>query len=209
MAVLMTLFFAVFTLTFLSAVCVLLDIIFYGKLTMPNLNIFIYNAVGGATDEAGAATGDELYGVEPLSYYLKNLVLNFNGVALLSAVYPLAYVLRVATGTATKKSHVCLATVFPLLLWLLLLFSRPHKEERFLFPIYHLIAFSAALTLSYAGDALPKGPKGGWPRSAFQSFFVPLVAIAFAVVSFGRTEALSHNYGAPVAIYTNLYVRGG
>ena len=44
----------------------------YGVWTSPTYNIFTYNAAGG---------GDELYGVEPVSYYVKNLLLNLNAAA--------------------------------------------------------------------------------------------------------------------------------
>jgi len=46
----------------------LLDFKFYGKITSPTLNILLYNAIGGS--------GDELYGVEPASYYVRNLFFN-------------------------------------------------------------------------------------------------------------------------------------
>lgn len=52
----------------LVAVCAALppiavDMIMYKKFTLPWLNILMYNALAGS--------GDELYGVEPASYYLK------------------------------------------------------------------------------------------------------------------------------------------
>ncbi|KAL3912155.1 MAG: hypothetical protein SGARI_001303 [Bacillariaceae sp.] len=45
----------------------------YGRIVSPVWNILIYNTASG---------GDELYGVEPFSYYVKNLILNLNYVAL-------------------------------------------------------------------------------------------------------------------------------
>eukprot|EP00531_Pseudo-nitzschia_arenysensis_P005771 CAMPEP_0116129956 /NCGR_PEP_ID=MMETSP0329-20121206/8200_1 /TAXON_ID=697910 /ORGANISM="Pseudo-nitzschia arenysensis, Strain B593" /LENGTH=78 /DNA_ID=CAMNT_0003624257 /DNA_START=232 /DNA_END=465 /DNA_ORIENTATION=- len=55
----------------------LVDYHFYGRLVSPSLNILVYNTQAG---------GDELYGVEPLSYYIKNLLLNFNYVAIAGAI---------------------------------------------------------------------------------------------------------------------------
>ncbi|GFS10463.1 mannosyltransferase [Elysia marginata] len=43
---------------------------FYGKLVVAPLNIILYNVISGH--------GPELYGVEPLSYYIINGFLNFN-----------------------------------------------------------------------------------------------------------------------------------
>lgn len=39
-------------------------------------------------------------------------------------------------------------TLAPMYIWILIFFSQPHKEERFLFPIYPLICLSAAVALS-------------------------------------------------------------
>ncbi len=39
-------------------------------------------------------------------------------------------------------------TLSPMYLWMLVFFTRPHKEERFLFPIYPLICLSGAVALS-------------------------------------------------------------
>lgn len=39
-------------------------------------------------------------------------------------------------------------TLAPMYLWMLIFFSQPHKEERFLFPIYPLICLSGAVALS-------------------------------------------------------------
>ena len=198
LATIVTLLFAVFTLVFFSFVAAVQDYRFYGKITIPNVNIFLYNAIGGATDEAGAKTGDELYGVEPAMYYVKNLVVNAALVPFLAAMYPVLYVVKAVVGrNATEQDHVCFTIFVPLLLWFGLLFSRPHKEERFLFPVYHLLAFGGAMTLDMVGKWGGRGVK----------IVVPSLIGLSAVLSFGRIGALAHNYGAPVAVYTALYDR--
>lgn len=143
-------------------------------LTFPPLNIFLYNAIpsGG---------GDELYGVEPWHYYVKNLMLNLNiggGVfALLLALPTICFEAiclwrekRWGLGNGKEKndsarvnnnnnnsnstipiilspSLFLIPILAPALLWLLLLFSRPHKEERFLQPIYgHMAVIGAVVT---------------------------------------------------------------
>ncbi|MFH4984880.1 hypothetical protein AB6A40_011589 [Gnathostoma spinigerum] len=49
---------------------VIVDTFFYGKPVLAPLNIVLYNVL--------SSHGPDLYGVEPLSYYLKNLILNWN-----------------------------------------------------------------------------------------------------------------------------------
>lgn len=89
----------------------------------PTLNILLYNVL------PAAGRGDNLYGVEPPSYYLKNLFLNLGlawPLAALSAVVLVAD--HVLAGLTLPVSSVK-GTVIALsaLLWLLVLFSRPHK----------------------------------------------------------------------------------
>lgn len=84
----------------------------------------LYNAIGGS--------GDELYGVEPASYYVLNLVLN------MGLAWPLAVLLPVVL-VASLPVRALRETVAPQLLgtgavlvgqaalWLAVLFSRPHK----------------------------------------------------------------------------------
>ena len=56
-----TLVFAVTCSAVLSFSCLLVDYNYYGVLTVPNLNIFMYNAVGDLSGEDGGVdTGDEV-----------------------------------------------------------------------------------------------------------------------------------------------------
>ncbi|KAJ8599306.1 hypothetical protein CTAYLR_008842 [Chrysophaeum taylorii] len=96
------------------------DAWFYGGNESPLLNVVRYNSNGG----------DELYGVAPASFYLKNLLLNVN-----VAVF----------GLAHKNAA-------PAMLWLAVLAARPHKEERFTYPAYASLYDAAArLPLSFLG----------------------------------------------------------
>lgn len=66
--------------------------------------------------------------------------------------------LRPSTPCHNKCAHVFPAvqnlgrpywlTLSPMYLWMLVFFTRPHKEERFLFPIYPLVCLSGAVALS-------------------------------------------------------------
>lgn len=80
----------------------------------------MYNAIG-------SATGDELYGVEPASYYFKNLFLN-TGVALpLMLCCPVVAALDFALTKRRDLDNTFLTIAVSTLLWIVVLFSRPHK----------------------------------------------------------------------------------
>ena len=164
----------------------------YGRWTSATLNIFEYNAAGG---------GDELYGVEPVSYYVKNLVLNFNVVVPLG-VLGMPLLMAVGRGDWTLVS-VMLA---PLLLWLSITVPRPHKEERFLFPMYPILCFAAAwcvdASIGLMDLVLAKVLRQG--KSKIRTGIHAFVAMIACTFSLSRTIALSQYYMAPIAIYTNL-----
>jgi alpha-1,2-mannosyltransferase len=146
---------------------VLLDNQYYQRWTSATYNIFAYNAAGG---------GDELYGVEPASYYIKNLLLNLTLVAPLAMpALPLLILSRIykskSTTTTSEKQEQehekqeqrllndkeeeeketsnwwdLVSILSSFYLWLLILVPRPHKEERFLFPIYPVLCLAAIMT---------------------------------------------------------------
>ncbi|KAL7581607.1 hypothetical protein ACA910_022163 [Epithemia clementina (nom. ined.)] len=168
----------------------------YGRWTLATLNIFTYNAAGG---------GDELYGVEPASYYVKNLLLNWNIVAPLAViVMPLLMMILLVAGRRQRDWWNLTVMVFaPLLLWLAITVPRPHKEERFLFPIYPILCLGAvwALDTLIEGIALvlsrPQSPR-------IRIFLHSMVWVVAACLSLSRTIALSKYYSAPISIYSKL-----
>jgi alpha-1,2-mannosyltransferase len=98
------------------------------------LNILLYNAIGGS--------GDELYGVEPATYYLLNLTLNAGLAWPLALLSPLAVLVRcIQTGgcpiplgqggvvdpEGLKRLFDGLVVLTQAGIWLGILFSRPHK----------------------------------------------------------------------------------
>ncbi|KAK6735534.1 hypothetical protein RB195_018628 [Necator americanus] len=125
---------------------------------MAPLNIVLYNVF--------SEHGPDLYGTEPISFYLKNLILNWNIVALLSPLaLPLSGLNYLCSWKALEKHKKWGIPVrlsywrhySPLFLlfasfstWCIIFFNQPHKEERFLFPIYPLIALMAAVALDSA-----------------------------------------------------------
>ncbi|CAB9499947.1 Alpha-1,2-mannosyltransferase ALG9 [Seminavis robusta] len=179
----------------IQAVALIVDFQQYGIWTSPNLNIFRYNAQSG---------GDELYGVEPTSYYIKNLLLNFNGVAILAMCSAVVVMIAMAMGKQQNQS-ILLVLLSPLYIWLAILVPRPHKEERFLFPIYPLICFGAVITADGLLDALfsvlVKIAKEPHYRIALHG----IVWIPMAVLSMLRILALHKYYAAPLSIYAALH----
>jgi len=92
--------------------------------TSPTLNILLYNAIGGS--------GDELYGIEPVSYYVLNLALNMGLAWPLAVLLPVVLVLSVPFRSLQERATPELLGAGAVLvgqaaLWLVVLFSRPHK----------------------------------------------------------------------------------
>lgn len=58
------------------------DFLYYRKFVCAPCNIVLYNVFGGDRSS-------ELYGTEPASFYVVNLLLNFNVVAVLLALAPM------------------------------------------------------------------------------------------------------------------------
>jgi alpha-1,2-mannosyltransferase len=103
------------------AVAVLaVDSYLYGKKTFPPLNILLYNALSG--------NGDELYGVEPASYYVKNLLLTLGLSILMAALGAVVVAYRMAflpRAIVYRSEEVVL--LISAVMWIGVLMSRPHK----------------------------------------------------------------------------------
>ncbi|XP_015126194.1 alpha-1,2-mannosyltransferase ALG9 [Diachasma alloeum] len=133
--------------TVLSGIVVLapmiwLDSMCYGKLVIAPLNLIAYNVF--------TSHGPDLYGTEPFSFYFINGFLNFNFVFIGALVAPLALLSIWAVVPARPRHRYCLpywVSLAPLYLWITVMFIQPHKEERFLFPIYPMICLGGAITV--------------------------------------------------------------
>jgi len=194
--------------TIIQLIVCIIDYQWYQALTVPSLNIFMYNAAAG---------GDELYGIEPASYYLKNLALNFNFTLGLALAAPFAVLVNKRKqdddnngASSTPSFWLRLAVISPLLLWFLLIGPRPHKEERFVFPVYPLIVLVGAIGLENMirlTDALWDKPVSSSSRGGkrqIQKWLRATALIVCAMFSSLRMLALFHFYSAPVQLYTAL-----
>ena len=203
-----------------------IDYKYYGRLVSPLWNIIVYNTKAG---------GDELYGIEPFSYYIKNLIVNFNYVAVVGvlAFIPLLTMVVVLLPYAKQKKRTLLLVLdgcclmLPLYLWLGVVMPRPHKEERFLYPIYPCLCLGAAVVsvvsvqtgmhYYYGYSTLSSSPSpsmiittkqeqskedSGRRRSSL--IVLLLIWIPAAIISSARLLALSKYYTGPLRLYSQL-----
>ncbi|KAL3675053.1 hypothetical protein R1sor_025001 [Riccia sorocarpa] len=188
-------FFAGFSTSILTlVVSALVDNQFYGKLTSSVFNLVVYNVVGGG-DSA-------LYGVEGPLFYLRNGFNNFNFALILALVFLVLAALRV------NKYGPLLVVVSPVYLWLSFMSLQPHKEERFLYPIYPLICLAAAAFIEIIPQLMPT-PKFYPPNEEPAMVMVgkilrPVTLAAILVLSYSRTMSLLYGYSAPMQVYRQL-----
>lgn len=143
----------------------LVDWHYYGRVVVPALNTVVYNVF--------SAEGPTLFGVEPWHYYVLNLLLNLNIWFLFAVAAPLL---------ACRAKRPILLTALTLVASLALFSSQAHKEERFMYHLYPLVALCAAYVL----QMLP---------------FQHLILVAGALVGASRHAAVVTNYGAPEAVF--------
>jgi alpha-1,2-mannosyltransferase len=188
-----------------------IDTLAYGKLSIVPWNIIQYNLLGGAN------RGPDLYGTSPWHFYLLNLNLNFNVITPFALVslpaLAITYVfdrkrLGVTPASSTQSSPFTLLVfrLAPFYLWLGILTSQAHKEERFMFPAYPLLCFNAAVTLylvrgwmEVAFISATKSPYRASKTSIFRTFTSSVIFTA-AAISASRIVALYVNYHAPLSL---------
>ena len=118
------------------------DYFFYHRLVVYPFRLATYNIFGGS------GKGPNIFGTEPWHYYIRNLLINFNlWFVLAVAVLPLVLYQRRVSGTPSSRLPFfrTMVTISPFYLWLAIFTLQPHKEERFMYPIYPCLALNAAL----------------------------------------------------------------
>lgn len=161
-----------------SSIVTTIDSIFYGKFTVVPLNIVTYNVFA-----AGEKSGPNIFGVEPWHYYVQNLLLNFPITTLIFAIIGFTHL-----------------SIWPisgsLFIWFNVFFAQPHKEERFLYPIYGIISLLSAVGLYHVSSTIR------WNRIKKLLKFV--IFGLTLLQSMARIIALVNNYTAPIQIYAAL-----
>merc|ERR1711962_1606859 len=180
---------------------VAIDSHYYGKTVLAPLNIVLYNVFGGG--------GPDLYGVEPWTFYFINGLLNFNIVFIMALVsLPVCVILGRMTGEHEHPLKIPVwLTLSGLYIWVIIFFTRPHKEERFLFPVYPLILLNAVLCLSKfqkACDYFFSAKEKIRHYADSTNWFAGFLVVVFSILSLSRSAALFTGYHAPLDVYPQL-----
>ncbi|CAI9754965.1 unnamed protein product [Fraxinus pennsylvanica] len=177
----------------LMAFSVYVDYFYYGKWTSSVLNLLIYNVVGGGESH--------LYGTEGLLFYLRNGFNNFNFCFILALLF-------IAILPIAKKKYApdLLVIISPIYIWLAFMSLQPHKEERFLYPIYPLICVAAAAVIESFPDLFRDkyNPNDNSLLVVIAKGLRPLVLGLILCASHARTFSLTNGYSAPLEIYKHL-----
>lgn len=186
---------------------IILDSSYFGKLVMAPVNIVMYNVF----KKDG---GPNLYGTEPFTFYIFNGFLNFNVIWLMALLTPVALVVgHFVVPSRTKQTTLTLPyhlSLLPFYLWLAVMVVQPHKEERFLFPIYPLISLCGAITLDISQKIFFRIKSSivkintathYLNHTTFIAVFVVVVSVLFNV---SRILALYRNYHAPMDTFMEL-----
>lgn len=181
---------------------VLTDSALYHRLTSVPLNIVLYNVF------SDSSRGPDIYGTEPWHFYIRNLLINFNiWFVLAFASLPIT-VLHHLTPLAAKRpvsyrtglARTVLFTL-PFYLWLAIFTIQPHKEERFMYPIYPALALNAAI--AFHTLLIWLGRVKYLPTSA-KLALTGGILIAATLAGVLRTALLATGYTAPLRIYREV-----
>lgn len=183
----------------------LIDSSYFGRIVIAPLNLIFYNVF--------TSHGPNLYGTEPLSYYFINGFLNFNVIWLLALITPIMLLLGYYFVPAKSKSTFYLPpwlSLAPFYLWLLVFLLQPHKEERFLYPIYLMVGLCGSISLDVIQklffriktwhSALPPGTH----YLDHTMWISAIVMIISTTLGLSRIVALYYNYHAPLDLMMEL-----
>ncbi|PSS29616.1 hypothetical protein PHLCEN_2v2764 [Hermanssonia centrifuga] len=199
-------------LLFIPVVAV--DTLFYGKLTVVPWNIIKYNVF------PDSQRGPELYGTEPADFYIANLLLNLNVIVPFAfASLPALLVThrfdrkRLGDRAGPERSSpytILLVRLAPMYLWFTIMSAQAHKEERFMYPVYPLICFNAAITL-YLVRGWMEVVYIKWTKSPYRasqavlfSRFTLSVVSASIVLSVSRGVAQWKYYHSPMSVVAHF-----
>lgn len=184
---------------------IVIDSTYFGRITFAPLNIVLYNVF--------SSHGPNLYGTEPLSFYFINGLLNFNIIWLLALITPIVLLVGHFLIPAKAKPTLFLpyyVSLSPFYIWLLVFLVQPHKEERFLFPVYFMVALCGAISI----DTIQKL----YFRFKCSLFTVPagthyltqtawisaIVMIITTLLGLSKIASLQINYHGPLDVFLDL-----
>lgn len=182
--------------TFILVFMTLIDSWHFGKLVSAPLNHVLYNVF----PKPGA--GSHLYGEEPPSFYVINLFLNMPLPTVFFAIYPVLWIIsRKTIGTVTTHRQATFGVAAYIALAIFI--SQPHKEERFLVPIYPLVALVGAFGLDSVTRLL-LGNKPSRARRLVKFFLLCGYVIGGAIMGISRSGMQTWAYHAPLEVYSKL-----
>jgi alpha-1,2-mannosyltransferase len=180
------------------------DAFFYHKTVVVPWNIVKYNVF------SGSGRGPGIFGTEPIDFYIRNLLLNFNVWFILALVAGPLVVLQYITGAQSVSKFNMMRSLFfvsPFYMWLAIFSAQPHKEERFMYPAYPFLGLNAALALhsilTYVGSSDSNKLIGKVPAK-LKLLAVSLSMLLSVGVGLSRTYGLATAYRAPLQVYSGL-----
>ncbi|XP_053697618.1 alpha-1,2-mannosyltransferase ALG9-like isoform X1 [Sabethes cyaneus] len=172
----------------------MVDSYFYGKTTFAPLNLILYNVF--------SSHGPNLFGIESKYFYFINLFLNFNIAWCFALSFPITAIVvtlkKPPKLPTTSFGSASLWKTLSLYIWILVFFVQPHKEERFIFPVYPLVSLCAALGALNCINWLSRRI-----NISFQTVVIGVIS-CYAALSVSRIAALYLNYYAPMDITSSL-----
>ncbi|SPN98420.1 related to mannosyltransferase [Cephalotrichum gorgonifer] len=187
---------------FMIAGDVAVNAFFYKKVEFVAWNIVKYNIFS-------KSGGPELYGTEPVTFYFRNLLLNFNiWFVLAISVFPLALLHDLFRSTPGRFVSLRTAAItLPFYLWFGIFTAQPHKEERFMYPAYPFLALNAAISahilLAAIGTSNPKSLISKIPGK-IRLFAVAALFLSATALGLARIYGTYAAYSAPLNIYEPL-----
>lgn len=180
------------------------DYAFFRKIALVPWNIVAYNVFGSQ------GRGPEIFGTEPWTFYVRNLLLNFNvwfGLAMLSGPLLLIQAISRSRTTSVQTLLRSVTLVAPFYMWFGIFTFQPHKEERFMYPVYPFLALDAALAfhiiLSYIGSSNPRELIGRVPAKLKLAAVMSVILVAFNAGML-RILGMVTAYNAPLKVFEPL-----
>ncbi|KAI0012988.1 Alg9-like mannosyltransferase [Xylariaceae sp. FL0662B] len=176
---------------------------FYKKPEIVAWNIIKYNIFS-------STGGPNLYGTESWTYYFRNLAINFNIWFVLALLSLPLFLVQKAVSTRHYGFQSGLRTIVflsPFYMWLGIFTLQPHKEERFMYPMYPFVALNAALgfhiILSAFGTSDPLTLIGKIP-ARLKLLVVTVTLLLSLDLGIARIAGLYTAYSAPLKLYQPL-----
>lgn len=160
-----------------------LDSLFYKKISYIAFNILSYNVFNSSNE-----TGPNIFGTENNLWYFKNLLLN----------YHLFFIIAILNFFTLFNKYQLIIYKLPLLIWFLIFNNQPHKEERFIYPVYHLISISFAQFMSCETFNLNSLTK------IFKKILNCFILISTILLFLTRVNNLNTNFSAPINVFKHL-----